>query len=103
MADRKDRMALLSRYSKLHTAKYEQKPSLNLNVEQWSSDALIESYGVGVCYDLLDYYFNVAQSPTWNHFAYNAEKILQAKLDKQKDDEERAERRKMAKEWLKSE
>lgn len=100
MAERKDRMALLSRYSKLHTIKYEEKPSLNLNVEQWASDALIESYGIGKCYDLLDYYFSVSQSPSWNYFTYNAEKILQARLDKIKDDEERAERRKKAKEWL---
>lgn len=100
MAERKDRMALLSRYSKFHAAKYEQKPSLNLNVEQWASDALIESYGIGQCYDLLEYYFGVAQSPSWNYFAYNAEKILQARLDKQQDDKERAERRRMAKEWL---
>jgi hypothetical protein len=100
MAERKDRMALLSRYSKFHTARYEQKPSLNLNVEQWASDALIESYGIGGCYDLLEYYFSVSQSPSWNYFAYNAEKIFQARLDKQKDEKERAERRQMAKEWL---
>ena len=100
MAERKDRMALLSRYSKYHTARYEIKPSLNLNVEQWASDALIESYGIGECYDLLEYYFSVAQSPTWNYFAYNAEKILQARLDRKQDDKERAERRRMAKEWL---
>ncbi len=100
MAERKDRMALLSRYSKHHTAKYEKKPSLNLNVEQWASDALIESYGIGQCYDILEYYFNVSLSPSWNYFAYNAEKILQAKLDKDQDNKERAERRIMAKEWL---
>lgn len=100
MADRKDRMALLSRYGKLHLQKYEQKANLNLNVEQWASDALVESYGIGTCYDLLDYYFNVAQSPSWNYFAYNTEKIFQAKLDKEKDDKERAERRRMAKDWL---
>jgi hypothetical protein len=100
MAERKDRMALLSRYSKHHTARYESKPSLNLNVEQWASDALIESYGMGLCYDILEYYFNVSLSPSWNYFAYNAEKILQAKLDKDQDNKERAERRRMAKEWL---
>ena len=100
MAERKDRMALLSRYSKYHTAKYEKKPSLNLNVEQWASDALIESYGIGQCYDILEYYFNVSLSPSWSYFAYNAEKILQAKLDKDQDNKERAERRRMAKEWL---
>jgi len=42
----------------------------------------------------------VAQSPSWNYFAYNTEKILQAKKDKDQDDKDRAERRRMAKEWL---
>jgi hypothetical protein len=91
---------LLSRYSKLHTAKYEQKPSLNLNVEQWASDALVESYGISKCYDLLEYYFSVAQEPSWNYFTYNAEKILNGKIDKEQDDKDRLERRRLAKEWL---
>jgi hypothetical protein len=86
-------MALLSRYSKYHTARYESKPSLNLNVEQWASDALVESYTLPGCYDILEYYFSVAENPSWNYFAYNAEKILQAQKDKVKDNEERAERR----------
>lgn len=100
MAERKDRMALLSRYSKFHTLRYEQKPSLNLNVEQWAADALVESYGISKCYDLIEYYFNVSSNPSWNFFAYNTEKILQAKLDKEKDDAEREQRRRLAKEWL---
>lgn len=100
MPERKDRMALLSRYSKHHTQKYGTKPTLNLNVEQWASDALIESYGIQKCYDLLEYYFKVSENPSWNFFAYNAEKILQAIINKEQDDKERAERRKMAKEWL---
>jgi hypothetical protein len=93
-------MALLSRYSKLHTAKYEQKPSLNLNVEQWSADSLIQSYGISACYDLLEYYFSIAQEPNWNYFAYNAEKILNGKLDVEKDIKERTERRTLARRWL---
>ena len=100
MAERKDRMALLSRYSKLHTAKYEQKPSLNLNVEQWAADSLVESYGIGVCYDLLDYYFNISMSPSWSYFAYNAEKIFQGKIESEQDNYERQERRKLARRWL---
>ena len=100
MAESKDRMALLSRYSKLHTAKYEQKPSLNLNVEQWAADSLVESYGIGVCYDLLDYYFNISMSPSWSYFAYNAEKILQGKIESEQDNYERQERRKLARRWL---
>ena len=100
MAERKDRMALLSRYSKLHTAKYQQKPSLNLNVEQWSADSLIQSYGISACYDLLEYYFSIAQEPSWNYFADNAEKILNGKLDVEQDIKERTERRKLARRWL---
>jgi hypothetical protein len=93
-------MALLSRYNKLYLQRYEQKSNLNLNVEQWASDALVESYGLPDCYNLLDYYFSIAQDPTWNYFAYNAEKILNGKLDKEQDDKERIERRAKAKEWL---
>ena len=100
MAERKDRMALLSRYSKLHTARYEQKPSLNLNVEQWASDALVESYGISKCYELLDYYFSVAQDPNWNYFTYNAEKILNGKLEVEQDIKERTERRELARKWI---
>jgi hypothetical protein len=100
MAERKDRMALLSRYSKFHTAKYEQKPSLNLNVEQWAADGLIESYGISQCYDLLEYYFSVAQNPTWNFFAYNADKILDGKKEVEEDIKQRAQNRARAKEWL---
>jgi len=100
MADRKDRMALLSRYSKYHTARYESKPSLNLNVEQWASDALIESYGIAGCYDLLEYYFSIAQEPSWNYFAYNAEKILNGRIETEQDLKERIERRELARKWL---
>lgn len=98
--ERKDRMALLSRYSKLHTIKYEQKPSLNLNVEQWAADALIESYTLPFCYDLLEYYFSVAETPTWKYFANYADKIIDARDEYKRDLEERAERRKLAKQWL---
>jgi hypothetical protein len=100
MADRKDRMALLSRYNKLYLQRYEVKSNMNLNVEQWAADALVESYGVGVCYDLLDYYFGISLSPTWSYFAYNAQKILEAKLEVEQDIKDREERRKLARKWI---
>lgn len=100
MAERKDRMALLSRYAKLHTKHYEQKVTLNLNVEQWAADALIESYGLPECYDLLEYYFNTATTPTWKWFANYADKIIDGKASIEQDLKERAERRARAKEWL---
>ena len=100
MAERKDRMALLSRYNKFYTQRYERKSNINLNVEQWAADGLIESYGISQCYDLLEYYFSIAQDPTWNYFAYNAEKILNGKLEVEEDIKQRAELRQKAKEWL---
>ena len=100
MAERKDRMALLSRFNKLYLQRYEQKSNMNLNVEQWAADGLVESYGLPQCYDLVDYYFNIAQEPSWNFFAYNAEKILNGKIDKEQDDKDRIQRRLKAKEWL---
>ena len=100
MAERKDRMALLSRYNKFYTQRYERKSNINLNVEQWAADGLVESYGISQCYDLLEYYFSIAQDPTWNYFAYNAEKILNGKLEVEEDIKQRAELRRKAKEWL---
>lgn len=100
MADRKDRMALLSRFNKFYLQRYEQKSNMNLNVEQWAADALIESYGISECYDILEYYFSIAQEPSWNYFAYNTEKIINGKKEVEQDRIERAERRRMAKEWL---
>ena len=100
MAERKDRMALLSRYAKLHTKHYEQRVTLNLNVEQWAADALIESYGLPECYDMLEYYFSVSPNPNWKYFANYADKVVDAREQLQQDIKERAERRAKAKEWL---
>jgi len=100
VAERKDRFALLSRYSKLHTARYLEKPNINLNVEQWAADALIESYGIQGCYDLLQYYFEVARDPTWKYFANYAQEIINRKQQYEQDLQERHERRQQAKKWL---
>ena len=100
MADRKDRMALLSKFNKFYLQRYGQKSNMNLNVEQWAADGLVESYGVAQCYDLVEYYFSIAQEPSWNYFSYNAEKILNGKAETEQDIIERIVRRKLAKEWL---
>ena len=100
MADRKDRFALLSRYSKLHAARYESRPQLNLNVEQWSADALIDSYGIHECYDLLQYYFDVAPSPSWKYFANYAHEITDRRQQYSQDLVERQQLKQLAKKWL---
>jgi hypothetical protein len=100
MAERKDRMALLSRYSKLHTQKYEQKPQLNLNVEQWAADALIESYGLPYCYELIAYYFDVSPNPNWKYFVNYAHDIIDKRQQLVDDLKERETRRQLARKWL---
>lgn len=100
MATYKERMSLLGKYKKLHLQRYETSPTHNLNAEQWAADGLIESYGLAGCYDLLEYYFEANQSPSWRQFSFNAEKILDAMEAEKQDRIEREERRKMAKEWL---
>ena len=100
MVERKDRFALLSRYSKLHTARYEAKPQLNLNVEQWAADALVESYGLQDCYELLQYYFEVAPNPNWKYFANYAHEIINRREQYKQDLIERQERREKARKWL---
>ena len=100
MAERSERFALLSRYSKHYVEKYNVKPEMNLHKEQNTSGNLVDSFTLPVCYDILEYYFKVAESPSWNYFAYNAEKILHGKLDAEQDIIDRKQRREKAKEWL---
>jgi hypothetical protein len=41
MATYKERVSLLGRYAKLHLVKYEEKPTYNINAEQWAADGLV--------------------------------------------------------------
>jgi hypothetical protein len=75
--------------------------TMNMHVEQWAADSLIQSYTLQGCYDLVEYYFAVSASPTWKWFAYHADKIYSAKKLKEEDDRVRAIMREQAKEWLK--
>ncbi len=100
MTEKQKRLALLSRFDKHYKFKLGQAPRYNKWIEQWSADALIESYGMEVCYELLEYYFEVTENPTWNHFSYIAHDILEAIEQQKRDLKERQERKKMAKEWL---
>jgi hypothetical protein len=49
---------------------------------------------------LLEYYFEVTDNPTWNHFSYIADDILKAKTIEEKDLHDREQRKQLAKEWL---
>ncbi len=99
MTNKQQKFALLTRFKKRLKEKG-LDDSMNIYAEQWTADALIQSYTLQGCYDLIEYYFAVSASPTWKWFAYNAEKIYKAKKDKEEDDRVRELLRKQAKEWL---
>lgn len=100
MAERKDQMALLSKFEKHYKFKYDIKPNLNRWAEAWAADAIIDSYGIHKCYEMLEYYFDVYPTPNWKNFASNIDKLIESKSRIEEDTVERIERRKKAKEWL---
>ena len=100
MADKKDRFALISRYKKITKEKNLKEENINIHIQQWAADSLIESYGIEQSYDLIEYYVGVSASPTWKWFVNNADKIYDAKKLKEEDDVARKLLREQAKEWL---
>jgi hypothetical protein len=100
MAERAERLALLGKFDKFYKQRYNVVPQYNKWAEQWAADALIESYGIKFCYDLLEYYFDVAQNPTWKYFSNNAHEIFDKREMQLRDAEERKQRRETAKKWL---
>mgnify|MGYP006978523168 FL=1 len=53
-----------------------------------------------MCYEMLEYYFDVHPTPNWKNFASNIDKLIESKSRIEEDTVERIERRKKAKEWL---
>ena len=100
MTNKQQKFALLTKFRKRLKDKG-LDDTMNMHVEQWAADSLIQSYTLQGCYDLVEYYFAVSASPTWKWFAYHADKIYLAKKLKEEDDRVRAIMREQAKEWLK--
>ena len=74
---------------------------MNIYTEQHAADALIKSYTLKGCYDLIEYYFGVSLTPSWVWFKNNAEKIYRAKTMKEEDKRVRAMLKQQARDWLK--
>lgn len=100
MADKKDRFALISKYKKLIKEKNLIEENINIHIQQWAADSLIESYGIEQSYNLIEYYVGVSASPTWKWLVENAHKVYDAKKIKEEDDATRLLLREQAKEWL---
>ncbi len=99
MADRKSRYALITRFKKLASEK-DIKLNINIHVEQWASQSLIDSYGLDVCYDMVDYYFEVSETPDWKWFTNHADKVFKNLTIRTEDARIRSVLRNQAKKWL---
>lgn len=101
MAKRQERFALLGYFEKIEKRKRGAAAPINKHVGQWESDALIESYGIDVCKQLIDRFFMVSANPKWKTFVYNAEKLYNDSIAEKEDREHRALINKRMKEWMK--
>lgn len=99
MAEQRYRFALITRFIKLSKEK-EVNIAINKYAEQYTADALLESYDVSTCYEMIEYYCSITETPDWKWFARNADKIYKNLTAKKEDDRIRSLMRKKAKEWL---
>lgn len=99
MTNKQQKYALITKFKK-NLKEKGLDDSMNVYAEQWAADDLIKSYGLSLCYELIDYYFKVSDRPSWKWFIYNAEKVYQSKKIKEEDDRIRELMRKKAKDWL---
>jgi hypothetical protein len=100
VAEQKFRFSLINRYIKHVKMKGLPNQNINLYAEEPASNAVIDSYGIDKCYEMVAYYVEVSSNPSWRWFAQNAHRIYDAMEQKNKDSEERKLLRKQAKEWL---
>lgn len=99
MAEKRLRFAIMTRFDKLAKEKGSTFV-INKFAEQWSADALIESYGISECYDMVDYYCSVVEYPNWKSFLSSSDKVYKNLTARKEDDRIRKLMREKAKEWL---
>jgi hypothetical protein len=97
--ERKYKFALLSRFKK-HASEKNPNITINMHVEQWAAQSLIESYTLDTCYEMIEYYCKVSDSPDWKWFANNADKVYKNLTGRREDDRIRSVLREQAKDWL---
>jgi hypothetical protein len=99
MVEKKYRFAILSKFEK-KLKELGKDFKINKYAEQWAADALLESYGSDTCYEMIDYYFYVAETPDWKWFINHADKIYKNLTARKEDDRIRSLMREQAKGWL---
>lgn len=93
---------LINYYHSLYVSHYNTTPLINKSTAKWAARDIIDSFGFDECVKAADWYFAVKDSGhDWNWYCNNVERLIVARRDKEKDDEQRRIGRKKAKEWLK--
>ena len=102
MSDKKQRYAIINYFKKKAKENNRNIGPINIHSQQWAAEAMIESYGYEECFAIIDYYFEITETPDWTWLSYNSDKLVQSKTIEEEDKRLRARLRKGAKEWLES-
>lgn len=73
---------------------------INLVTEKFRAYELIDSFGVNTVHKMIDYYFDVHDTPSWKHFLKNSSKVRRSMIDKETDIQTRKKLAEQAKRWL---
>jgi len=90
VANNKEPYILMTAYQNLYKDRYGKPATLNKFREKWAMQDVIDSVGFEKANDLLHYYFTLEKSGhPLQFFYYNFDKMEQARLELQKDIENR--------------
>jgi len=73
---------------------------INLAIEKYKAYDLVISFGSSFVHEMVNYYFEVQETPSWNNFIKNSNKIRRALLEREQDIQTRKLLAKQAREWL---
>jgi hypothetical protein len=93
-------LGLLSKFSKLLKKNLAEDYVINVYTEKYKVIQLIESFGINEVHKMVDYYFEVTEKPSWNHFIKNTDKVRKSMLNRQSDIQTRKILQQQAQEWL---
>ena len=81
-------------------SKVETTVPINRYGAQWAARDLVDSYGIGMVKDMIDYYSKHGTNQSWYNFTYSAEKIYKNMLIELDDTERREMMKKNARVWI---
>ena len=74
----------------------------NINRESYMLHLVSKELGSGQTKELIDYYLETADDPDFDHFAYNYDKLIESKEERERDQARRAKIRDRTRQIMKS-